>query len=259
MTTPITPHVVFVALGSKDNALACAVESVCKFSPATPIHVVSDVEESWLEGVTHAHVAPYRERANAFVEAYDHLSFNPIYFERTCFMRWFVLLEYAAKKELSTIWSFDWDVLVFDDLSKCMPNMEMSATEHVFFCRNLDMLRDWCDFVLLQYQSRGEAYQEAYTLFTSNEHHCISDMWWMHRRWPYTSYRHLTRIWDGAYFDHNMTTPDNGFEIRNGSKLIEWRDHLPWAWNEQRRSWIRCRCLHCWGSHRKRMREYLSQ
>lgn len=65
------------------------------------------------ESVQQIYIGEFSESALLFGQAYTHLGANPPWFERICYQRWFVIRDFARRKNVEKFCAFDTDIMLF--------------------------------------------------------------------------------------------------------------------------------------------------
>jgi hypothetical protein len=118
--------------------------------------------------VTHRDLSIYRSEWGARFEAlYTHMSTNTVGFEKFCFSRWFILLEYMIQEGITSVCYTDSDVMLYMNVTNntasndhpyayVIPMQDYAsyrwdASAHVSFW-TLEGLREFCSFILDTYE-----------------------------------------------------------------------------------------------------------
>lgn len=235
--------------------------SLARYAPSTKLALIGD------SAVVNAvpgciSVEPYSERLKQLTASFVNYSPNPDYFELSCLQRWFVIYEYAKKNNICEFWTFDWDVLVFADLyaeAQSMANVSITLPLGTFFCRDIELLNPWLEWILDLY-SHPENIPDLMLKMAKRGMFHISDMqlaFWYYACSGRSMFNLLENITESGVWDSNLSLAEHGFELEKESKILRFVSGYPEAWNGKLQKWIRMKSLHCWGSHKKRMMEYL--
>lgn len=237
-------------------------ESIHKHSPETKVHVLGDTLTR--ANIACESIADYFIGAAEFEKYFTNLSVNSHEFELICFQRWFCIYEYAAKHNIQSFWSFDWDVLLFTDLSIEMVDVGMTTPLHMFHCHNLTLLKQWLDMALDAYKNRNYLFKRWEKKFLNGYIPSVSDM-----TVAIDTAKHLDALREvsaNGHWDNNTGSCDGGFDlhlqhgVQNGArtKILKWENGVPYAMHETG-FWVKLKALHCWGHHKALMPKYLLQ
>lgn len=232
-------------------------ESLRRYSPNTDIHVIADDTVCKLVAGS-IPVAPYKHLLDDLDAVFQNYSPNPRHFELVCIQRWFVLYAYAKQHNIQEFWTFDRDILVFSDLDAeaveiRAHNISLTLPLCSFYCRDIELLKPWLDWLMSLY-SHPEKLKKILPLMPN-----ISDMNLAYLFWHDKDIICLpgAAFGSGAW-DNNLTTDELDFEMHDGSKVLRFIKGYPEARNKKYDIWIRMKTLHCHGSHKARMHEYLA-
>lgn len=186
-------------------------------------------------------------------EAYEHHSPNPAWFELSALRRWFVLHDFVRRNGIETFWHFDWDVLIFTDLTQ---ERFISSTPPLghYFCRHAADLSDWIAFLIRVYEDRSLLKR----VVQAREAGVLSSISDMHlSRWVYGFTDPLSCVLENAVFCNNLYTGQNDCVLDAIGKKLTWREGQPYMTQSKTQREIRLKTLHCWGPHKYKMAEYV--
>lgn len=143
--------------------------------------------------ITYDKLDLYMKRAREFEPLYVHMSRNKPFYEKSCFMRWFVLLEFMEKHNIKRSFYGDGDSSVFASMQaafdlrgRCDACINIEQQGHKFHwvgagessLWTVPALRDFCAFVMAVYKGYVE------TLRMKFKHSFVVDMsllwlWWV--------------------------------------------------------------------------------
>lgn len=259
-------NVIVVSAGWFDG-LPHHVRSIREYSPRTIIHLLHDgTNQEKCSSIAFDHsdnLLNYGEGFSRFSKEYRWCGSNTLEFELNCYRRHYAIHEYCVSRGIKTCWYFDWDVLVFCDLEseakrlwmwrgmRCQGNNFINDME--FFG---EYLKSWICHPLISNPNSPNSDQHLeleIRIAGGFGNHYIDS---------------LVPQEDGSSYDGNLCLGDHGFAVNKGS---ERRDSMKWlmwvrcdggkayphGFFEPTRRWVRLKTLHCWGSHKKRMGEYL--
>jgi hypothetical protein len=117
--------IIFLHSGSA-NYLARVLRQVRAANPDKPIFFLGDSVSSGLvrDYAECFDVANYAAGAARFLEAYVHLSHNPVKFTRDNIARWFILREFCRSLGIATFFHADSDVLLFGSIDSIAARLE---------------------------------------------------------------------------------------------------------------------------------------
>lgn len=211
------------------NHLEWCLESIKTHSPNSKVHVLG-FENSRL--------------VRDFEREYNHKSTNPFDDVIRSFNRWIIMLEYCHRNNITEFFTCDSDVLIFCDIDKEAPPLQMAGHTGCCFVRNLAVLN-------LFVQAIFEFYEKNKWRFYAN--HCnVSDMtvWdeFFHNRDTGTMFHFK----DSGMWCANINL-SQGLEMKAGKKRVLFYQGFPSGESENRP--IRLKNLHCHGSCKPRMKE----
>ena len=240
--------IVFIHVGATDWLLP-AMTQAQRRNPCSRIILLSEKGTSVPPGCEFFDIASYFGEAAALTRTYQHFSKYDPGFELFCFQRWFVLLEFMEKENLSRCFYADSDVLIFSDLTEvgaqfsgCDMTLSKGHCGHNAFINNREVLKSFCaymqsmlsqekevqisgvlaDATLQSLGMRKEIFplndMRLFNLFRENEDFSIGD---------------TALIINGAIFDHDVNISQGGFELAEGAKIFIWKDGKPYGYNSR--------------------------
>lgn len=241
--------------------LAPHLESLRRYSPNTQIHLIGDeIVSNEIQGCVSS--KPYHALVEKLNATFVNHSPNPPPFELVCLQRWFIIYNYAKYNNIRNFWSFDRDVLVFTNLNsetELMRDTPMSLPLSTFYCENAESLKPWLDWILDIYSNHGTL-ESIMLQIAEKRMFNISDMNLAFWYWRHNLLLRIPGSIQGTdAWDANLTLGEHGFELVDGSKLLRFTMGYPEAYNAQYVRWMRMKTLHCHGSHKNRMHEYLTR
>tara|TARA_R110000744_G_scaffold45433_2_gene100901 strand:+ start:5373 stop:6194 length:822 start_codon:yes stop_codon:yes gene_type:complete len=262
--------VILIHNGCQDY-LTCAINQALKNNP---VHLIGDGS---LTGIGHENfnfekIEDYKDECNEIRSVYEHLNTTPAEFEIFCYQRWFILKAYMKKNNLEKIFYIDSDVLLFTDVTKewkkfdqyTMTLLHRSAAVSSFI--TLEGVENFCNLVLSTFRNKS---RYEYKKIASHYHvrnQCglgggVCDM-------TFLEFFHyddaagggpgrvgeMMQIIDGSTYDHNINTPDQDFEFKNGIKNIKIINGIPFVYNTRLEKNVKFNSLHFCGGAKNLMR-----
>ena len=214
----------------------------------------------------------YGNSAREFEKYYEHLSGNHVDFEKFCFARWFILLDWMRANDRDVVFYQDSDVLLYCDVTKEFETwgagyaftlaLGTSAATSYFTRAGLQA---FCDFVMDTYMNRNALFVELQRIFVEMQAQRlpggVCDMTlfkFFKAQVTHVSVGEMTRIVKppAVTWDHNINSAD-GFVMENGIKQIEWDNEFPYG-RSQNNPYLQTRfnALHFQGGAKKLIRGY---
>ncbi|MDK9722836.1 MAG: tetratricopeptide repeat protein [Rhodospirillales bacterium] len=196
---------------------ALSIASALAASPATPLVVLGDSTNAY-QPCRHLALTRRADSAYDFLERYRHASENDFAYEAFCFLRWFILRDWAEVEGVERLAAIDSDVLLFADLERdlaprlngCDFAFAGPTGPHLTLLTRAG-LQDLCDF-----------YMTAYAQGVPDIGGQVSDMTLLPTFLKNRSWADLSREVDGARVDMNMRLPEN-FVMAGGLKAIRFQ------------------------------------
>ncbi|KAA9357520.1 hypothetical protein [Larkinella humicola] len=87
-------------------------------NPASAVYLLGDEDnKNRFPFVTHVPIASLNpEKSDWFTKRYVHRSYNPEWYERLCFVRWFYVLAFMEERKLDEVFVADSDVMLYKNL-----------------------------------------------------------------------------------------------------------------------------------------------
>ena len=204
--------------------------------------------------------------ARDFQEHYVHMSVNSPDYELFCFLRWFVMLSYCVRNEISRFHYIDSDVMLYadvntDQFSSLTWGMLGKSMGEGFFATMI--LKDFCLYLIAQYKDAAvmQSLRELYeTKRQAGEAFGICDMTFAERfaATQPEAYQDLTVIRNGAVFNDNIRGSNmKEFAIKGKNMGIILYQGMPYAYNEVRQQWVMLHSVHCQGPDLKPLMKIL--
>lgn len=237
-------------------------------NPNAPIYLLGDLSnQDPPAGVTHYLVDAFSDEADQFSRNYVHLSSRPEAYERFCIERWFVLLAFMRRHNLTTCVHLDSDVLLYDDLSRTDDWTGGNVLQyvhwipHVLYVNSQTALEQFCQYITEQYTNptRLQVLRDRYEGYLAGREPNligISDMTLLEMYQKEYDDRTTNllkqREFTNAVHEDNVSAVSGFRPDRWGlGKQIVWRNGLPHGYYNDRL--IRFQSLHCQGYAKARM------
>ncbi len=211
----------------------------------------------------------YSAGVREFERVYAHLSTNHWEFEFKCFARWFILRDFMEINGTPRVLYCDTDVLLFGDAQReWETNFKKddftlslgSSAATSYWTQNAI---DWfCNFVMSTYSETSQGlYLEMLRIYLEMRRQNLaggcSDMLLLKWYRENTKWRcgEMSNIRDETTWDHRISS-DDGFEMRDGIKHIEFRDGNPYGFIVSTGDAVRLNALHFQGDKKCLIKEY---
>jgi len=200
-----------------------------------------------------------------FDKLYDHLSTNPEFIEKFCFLRWFAVRTMMERANLDRIFYADSDVMLYCDVTEENKKFEQFDMTLVHRCcgstsfMSKESLSTFCDYMLDIYKEKEEfAYGDLLNKFSNMRKHNkdggVCDMTLLDR-FHYEDSKgggpcrigEMTHVIEESTYDHNINTDEGIYDHDGRSKNIVWKDGNPYCYNKNLKREIRFNALHYQG------------
>lgn len=196
---------------------ALSIASALAASPATPLVVLGDSTNAY-QPCRHLALTRRAESAYEFLERYHHASENDFAYEAFCFLRWFILRDWAEVEGVERLAAIDSDVLLFADLERDLV-LRLDGCDFAFtgpMGPHLALLtraglQDLCDF-----------YMTAYAQAVPDIGGQVSDMTLLPTFLKNRNWADLSQKVAGARVDMNMRLPED-FVMAGGLKALRFQ------------------------------------
>jgi len=257
--TPMSPPIVFLQQGAPAalTHLNCALLQARWWNPGREIMVIGDAEcrvALVVAGVEFVAIEDFGSSAAELRKVYVHLSANSPEFELFCLERWFVLRDFLRQRQLESVWHFDSDVMVFEDLSSedaRIAGVDFTFTQisgHNAYFR-INALDQFCSFILKCYLAEPKTQwlhaSHAARLAAGNPD-TISDMFFIEEFKKLDGLRSLdfsVPESGQSAFDTNIRF-SNGYEMDGDLKQITFTEQQPYALDIETQQLQRFATLH---------------
>jgi hypothetical protein len=250
--------IIFIHAGEQ-HWLHSSMAQARKTNPSSRVVLLAqEVQKQLPADVEFFNLGNYFERAATLKAGYHHFSeYDPAY-ELFCFQRWFVLHEFMREQGLNRALYLDSDVLLFSDVTKdgepftdCDMTLSRGHCGHNSYFNNQDVLARFCD-----YCAKFLAQEKAAQIRGVLQDVTLQSLGLRETLFPLNDMRvlqlfkenHDFLIGDTALinrqttFDHDIGTPQGGFEMAEGVKKLAWDGNVPYGTRNGKR--IRFATLH---------------
>ena len=233
------------------------------FNPRNSIFLISDESTNHYDFVSHVNISDHCSLAGVFEKHYVHMSPNPYGYEVFCFLRWFIILDFVKKNQLSHFLCLDSDVLMYCevdavfnkwlgcDITVCTPN----GPQYTLF--SLDSLQQFCNYIL-SYYTESKKMEQLKEWHNKIRFGGICDMTFFrnYSTDPNVKTIDTSNVIDSSCFDVSLQYPQ-GFEMHKGVKRIYWNEGLPYGKKVLTGELVRFNALHFQGGIKHKMNRYL--
>ena len=255
----MSPPIIFLQQGAPTalSHLNCALLQARWWNPQRESFVIGDEEcraALVVPGVEFVPIEDFRSSAGELRKVYVHLSANSPGFELFCLERWFVLRDFLQQRHLESVWHFDSDVMVYEDLSSeeaRIDGVDFTFTKisgHNAYFR-INALDQFCSFILKCYRAEPQTQwlqaSQAARLAAGNPD-TISDMFFIGEFKKLDGLRSLdfsVPASGQSAFDTNIRF-SNGYEMDGDLKQITFTDQQPYGLDIETQQLQRFATLH---------------
>jgi len=253
-------------------------------NPTQPVILLSDIKQPpqlaeplLAQGIQYHHIKDYQQEVIEFQKRYFHFSVNPLWYERFCFERWFILREFARQMNYDRLIHFDSDVLIYSDLTESLkPFTDFSYASlwgswGTILFNDMQVLDTFIDLTMQIYGRSSPLWFTAMqrvgflSPYNGGPYHGldnISDMFvtrLIHETRKDLTYADLYKVTNGGVFDRNInlyipeTPHDPEFEGDGKMKKFHWKDGVPYGRLMPSGEEVRFHCLHFQGGAKQIM------
>ncbi|MBX7137988.1 MAG: hypothetical protein K1X83_08395 [Oligoflexia bacterium] len=292
MASSLSPlPIVFTHISGDRKAspqLLCALVQARLTNPAQNVILISNLKDFRVQcapefdrGFHYENLEDYADSFVPFRHRYFHLSVNPLWYERFCFERWFILREFCRRNGCERVVYCDSDVLIYSDLVEALKawqgadylNVTRGCWSTAVFNR-MSALDGFLELLMEMFARNSVLWQETldrlgfmrpYDGAASSGIDNLTDMFAIrifNDLRPEIKGDHLYSIKDGGCFDRNISisapeTPlDPEFEAHGDRKRLSWQDGVPYAVARPDVGPVRMHCLHYQGNAKAYMIDY---
>ena len=200
-----------------------------------------------------------------FNKLYEHLSTNPEFIERFCFLRWFAVRNLMEKANIDRVFYADSDVMLYCNVEEENAKYEQFDMTLVhrccgstsFFSRK--SLSTFCAYLLDIYRDKGGfSYGDLKNKYKNMREHNkdggVCDMTLLDR-FHYEDSKgggpcrigEMTHVFDNATYDHNINVDDGVYEHNGRHKTIKFENGEPYCFNKNLNKLVKFNALHFQG------------
>ena len=203
------------------------------FNPNSDIYLIGDETNRHFKGIKHYFIDDFAQSANQFSQIYKHLSSNSYDYELFCFQRWFIILEFIKKQNITHFLYLDSDVLIYCNVNSIFNaylDFDFTICDEQAPCTTLfnkKSIHDFCNFITNLFT------QDFYLDILTKMHTkgaVISDMtaFKLYPQYQSAKVKELTDINNYSCFDDNINIAGI-FKGEKGRKKIYWIENKPYA------------------------------
>lgn len=250
-------------------------------NPRSPIVLLGDRDNAFLNFVQHEQVSDYFEEAEAFDQVYckQHQSPNSYEYELLCFQRWFVLKAFMEAHQIPVCLHIDSDVMLYGDATEEFDRIQAAHPSVEFTVHNrgcghnsfitLAGIRKFCQLIMDTYTDPDlfQIIEQQQAKRQADRPHLpievlggISDMSLLRRFCQLYGDEIVSTgaILDRSTFDFKIDSDSGGYELENGLKKIHWNDRQPFCQHLSSGELIRFNSLHFQGGTKKYIHQYFT-
>lgn len=208
----------------------------------------------------------YLGKTNNFKEIYRHMSPNTYDFELICFLRWFIIFDFAETHSITKFFCCDTDMLAYSDLTQIadtrLHGKEISIVNKIgplctFF--TLQSIKKFCSFIKDQYSNKDNLARLQNIYKEKQENHlggiCDMTMFPLFEETNPNSIHDFGIIENGATFDNKITDSD-GFELKGQMKKLSFKNGSPYGTLISTKEKIKFDVLHFQGGEKRYIGKY---
>ena len=249
--------IVFIHKGENRKHLPYVFAQAFSSNSGAEIYTIGDHATRLYSFIRHREVSDYFQGAKDFAGVYQHMSTNDFNFERFCFQRWFILLEFMQAENLEACFILDSDVLLYSRIQSLFQyyqqykitvvNDWMASSIFIIERAGLEAL---CQFMLQMYTDPYwlEQAQRKYEIDLLNDQGGVCDM----TAFQFFRLSHpgeigeAGRIINNATFDFTLYDTQ-GYEMDGNLRRFYWKDGVPYCKHLESGQLIRFHTLHLQG------------
>jgi len=252
-----------------------------EFNPLSPILLLGNEDNACLTEIVSKlehETIRLNENAKKLEKIYHHRSELSHEFELFCFQRWMLLRDAMKQRGWDHCLHLDSDVLLFSDISesgKRFDPFEMSLANwygncqwhnmgHTNFINGMDIMNEFCDFLLELFSSKECAGQLDH-IAANSKYSNISDMTalGLFRSKSPQRFADFNEIIDNGVFDISCHTLDGGYKpmffhwlIKKNQKDFRFRNGIPYCRNLEKSIDVRFHSIHFHGPTKYMIKYY---
>lgn len=212
----------------------------------------------------------------SFYHNYEHMSTNPVEFEKACFLRFFILKEFMQRNNFNKIFHIDSDVLLYttieDHVQRFNTDFTLSNSQHIANSfLSLNFVQDFCKKIHEVYTKKEDHFwfrdmKKIYNRMSlEGRPGGIVDMSYLEQYKKRNECNELkltcgemTEIKDDRVFDFSMKHNKGGFQMKDGVKNITFVDKIPFCYNEELQKNVQFLSLHFLGNTKEILHNYVT-
>lgn len=247
-------NIVFIHKGNSDY-MKISLRQARKMNKSAKIYLIGDENNNKYDFLEHYNINNYSEntKLNEFNKYYKHLSPNSFEYEKFCFNRWFILLNFMKENNISHCFHADTDVMILKEI------LDDNFKENFCYCYDsghsayfsISELENLCDFIINYYRDEDKLYELNNIYETKKRNKVkegISDMTLitLYAKTNKQKVIDLSEIREKSIFDHNINCGD-GYQILGDKKKIIVKNKELYATNLKNNENIKLNTLHFQG------------
>jgi len=251
-------------------------ETTKKYNPEANIHLLCDTKPN-VTGITFYKKEDYNSPEIDHVRSiYKHMASNPYQFELECILRWFYVYNFCKKNNIQSIVYLDSDCMLLKNLKDIDFKQDVATnivynfvdhetirtdivTPHCHFIMNVEILKDYIDFTISQYETEHSKINVLYReLQRQQVAWGISDMfiWGLFCTDNRSRFLNIKGVIDGEIFETAIEDLE-GMQSENGTKKIVKIEKDFYCENESGK--IKMNCIHWHGGYKSRVNNFYYQ
>lgn len=260
--------VVFLHLGAESPVLEKVINQAKKQNEVILIGDQSTLHLKELCGIGFVDVQQViDEDFVSFDKLYDHLSTNPEFIEKFCFLRWFALRTMMERANIDRVFYADSDVMLYCNVTEENKKFEQFGMTLAHRCcgstsfMSKKTLNDFCNYLIGIYKNKeGFEYHELLNKFSNmrnyNKHGGVCDMTLLDK-FHYAQdigggpciVGEMTQVINNETYDHNLNCDEGVYDSdARGAKNIVWgEDGNPYCYHQLLKKQVKFNALHYQG------------
>ena len=275
MTIPI----VFFNFGNP-AFLDIGLKQALYYNSETPIYLIGD-DSNHKDYVNYIHYTDLMDDdAQEFAQSFVNLSTNNEFYEKICFLRWFLIRNLVKKENITRLFATDSDVMYYCDIAKEAENFKNyrytlthNVSAGIGFINDISCLDQFCEFtngvynrlkhgqdlqINASHSSKFKYYYDKFAgIYEIRKRNllaggvCDMTFWGEMRLMDNPGLvGETSAIINDTTFDHNINATDS-YDWEGGMKKFIWKNDEPYCHNKWLQRDIKFNCVHFQGAHRK--------
>jgi hypothetical protein len=253
--------IIFIHLGNS-NYLLYTLYQAKKTNSESNVILIGDNSNQNYNFVEHKNMHDYTKDALNFSKIYKHYSVNPLEYELFCFQRWFILKNFMLASNIEKCLYIDSDIMLYANVTeeqKKFSNFDLtlslSTSPHCCFINNLNVLKDFCNFMVYIYTEPSEFNQMESNFERGIKTHSDMTIFWEFGKRKYAAIGEMSTIIDDSKFDHNINCSEQ-FEMCNEMKNIYFLGEEPFCKSLSSGQQVKFNSIHFQGAAKKHIQNY---